>query len=101
MSELIVTVRFTGDPSRSDAVLRENPEIAHALERAAQAHNLMRSTRLVGDGTYMDVDEWNDPADREAFLAELRPVLQRWNELAGNTNMVSQTWRPARPEEAF
>lgn len=96
----IVTVHFVGDASRSDAILREDPELAGQLRDATTRCGLRRSTRLIGDGEYMEIDEWNRQEDREAFLAEMRPALIDWHERAGIT-MRSTTWRTARDDEVF
>jgi hypothetical protein len=99
MIRLVMTVRFEGDSARHDQVLRDEPELARAVADAARRHNLVRSTRLVGDGVFMDVDEWEREEDRDAFVAELGPLLRRWNELAGVTGMVSEKWRPGASGE--
>ncbi len=101
MIRLVMTVRFEGDSAASNRVLRDHPDLAELVEAAAVRHNLVRSTRLVGDGVYMDVDEWDREEDRDAFVAELRPHIVRWNELAGVVGMRSQKWRPAAPDEDF
>jgi hypothetical protein len=85
---------------RSDAVLREDPELAARVRDAAARHGLRRSTRLLGDGEYMEIDEWDRREDREAFLAEMRPALIEWHERAG-IRMSSTTWRGARDDEVF
>jgi hypothetical protein len=96
----IVTVHFVGDAARSDAILREDPELAGRLRDATTRFGLRRSTRLLGDGEYMEIDEWDRREDREAFLAEMRPALIAWLERAGVT-MHSTTWRTARDDEVF
>ncbi len=101
MITLVMTVRFEGESAASDQALRDHPDLAELVAAAAARHNLVRSTRLVGDGVYMDIDEWAHEADRDAFVAELRPHIARWNELAGVTGMRSEKWRPAAPDEDF
>ena len=49
----------------------------------------------------MDIDEWDTREDRDAFVAELRDVIVRWNALAGVSSMASELWRPATPDEDF
>jgi len=96
----IVTVHFIGDAARSDAILREDPELAGRLRDATTRFGLRRSTRLLGDGEYMEIDEWDRREDREAFLAEMRPALVDWLDRAGVT-MRSATWRTASDDEVF
>jgi hypothetical protein len=96
----IVTVHFVGDASRSDAVLRDDPALAARLRDATSRFGLRRSTRLIGDGEYMEIDEWDRQEDREAFLAEMRPALIDWLQRAGVT-MSSTTWRSAEADEVF
>jgi hypothetical protein len=96
----IVTVHFLGDASRSDAILRDDPGLAARLRDATSRFGLRRSTRLIGDGEYMEIDEWDRQEDREAFLAEMRPALIDWHERARIT-MRSTTWRTARDDEVF
>jgi hypothetical protein len=93
---IIVTVCFAGEPERADAVLREHPSIAKAVEKAAVDHGLLSSRRYVRDGEFLEIDEWEREEDRDAFLADVGPYLQRWNELAGITDMQSTVWRPVR-----
>jgi hypothetical protein len=97
---LVVTVRFHGEAARHDQVLRDHPDLARAIAEATERHHLVRSTRLVGDGVFMDIDEWEREEHRDAFVAEMRPWLLRWNDLAGVTGMVSETWRPGEPGPA-
>lgn len=92
---LVMTVRFEGDSARHDQVLLDHPELARAIAEAAERYGLVRSTRLIGEGVFMDIDEWEREDDRDAFVAELRPLLEHWNDLAGVTSMVSEKWRPA------
>lgn len=96
----IVTVHFTGEASRADAILRQDPELAARLSDATSRFGLRRSTRLLGDGEYMEIDEWDRREDREAFLAEMRPALIGWLQRAG-VRMSSTTWRSADDEEVF
>jgi hypothetical protein len=97
----IVTVRFKGDPERANRVLREDPELDEAVRQGIFAHGCVRTTRLVGDGEFLDIDEWTSEADRDAFVAAAGPQLKRWNELAGIRSIESKTWRIALPEEDF
>jgi quinol monooxygenase YgiN len=94
---VIVTVRFTGDPERADAVLREHPNIADAVRKAAADHGLIRSTRYVRDGEFLEIDEWEREEDRNGFLADAGPYLKRWNEFAGISDMQSTVWHLAQP----
>jgi hypothetical protein len=94
---IIVTVRFTGDPERADAVLREHPAIADAVRKAAAAHGLVKTTRYRREGEFLEIDEWEREEDRNAFLAEVGAHLTRWNELAEISDMESTVWHPARP----
>jgi hypothetical protein len=95
---IIVTVQFTGDSDCADAVLRDHPDLAQTVRAAAEKHGMIRSTRYIGDdGEFMDIDEWESLEDRNAFLAEVRPHLVRWNELAGVSGMVSKVWRLGPP----
>jgi hypothetical protein len=96
----IVTVHFVGDAKRSDAVLRDDPALAARLRDATTRFGLRRSTRLIGDGEYMEIDEWDRQEDREAFLAEMRPALVDWLQRAG-VRMSSTTWRSAADDEVF
>jgi hypothetical protein len=96
----IVTVHFVGDASRADAILREDPSLAAGLRDATSRFGLRRSTRLLGDGEYMEIDEWERREDRDAFLAAMRPSLIDWLERAG-VRMTSTTWRTAADNEVF
>lgn len=96
----IVTVHFVGDASRSDAILRDDPDLAAGVRDAASRHGLRRSTRLLGEGEYLEIDEWDRQEDREAFLTEMRPRLVEWHERAG-IRMRSTPWRSARDDEVF
>lgn len=96
-----VIVRFKGDAKRAHAALREDPELEKNVKQGIFDHGMIRTTRLIGDGEFIDIDEWKSEADRDAFVAEMLPELKRWNELAGITNMESTTWRTPLPEEDF
>jgi hypothetical protein len=95
----IVTVRFAGEARRARAVLREHPDLERAIREGIRDHGLVRSTLLVADEEYLDIDEWRHRADRDAFIAAMGPHLQRWSELADVTQLESRLWRPARPAE--
>jgi hypothetical protein len=97
----VVTVLFEGDPKRANSVLRENPELDEAVRKGIFEHGCVRTTRLIGDGEFLDIDEWRSEEDRDAFVAAAGPQLKRWTELAGITSIESKTWRVALPEEDF
>jgi hypothetical protein len=97
----IVTVRFEGDPRRANQVLREDPELDLAVRQGIFEHGCVRTTRLIGDGEFFDIDEWKSEADRDAFVAVAGPQLKRWNELAGIRSVETKTWRGAAPDEDF
>lgn len=97
-----VIVRFKGDPKRAHAALREDADLEKNVKDGIFKYGMVRTTRLIGDGEFIDIDEWKNEADRDAFVAEMGPELKRWNEVAGITNMESTTWRPpANAEEDF
>jgi hypothetical protein len=97
----VVTVRFEGDPKRANRVLREDSELELAVRKGMFEHGCVRTTRLIGDGEFLDIDEWRSEADRDAFVAAAGPQLKRWNELAGIRSLETKTWRAALPEEDF
>lgn len=97
----IVTVRFAGDARRAQEVLRAHPDLERAIREGTRHHGLIRSTQLVGDGEYLDIDEWPDRAHRDAFVTALAPQLNRWSELAGVTHIESRLWRPTVPGKEF
>lgn len=96
-----VIVRFKGDPKRANAALREDADLEKNVKDGIFRHGMVRTTRLIGDGEFLDIDEWKSEADRDAFVAEMGPELRRWNEVAGITNMESTVWRAPEPEEDF
>lgn len=96
-----VTVHFKGDPKRAHDALREDPELAKNIRKGIFDYGLIRTTRLIGDGEYFDIDEWKSEEDRDAFVAAMGPELQRWNEIVGVTSMEAKTWRSPLPEEDF
>lgn len=98
-SGCIVTVRFAGEARRAHAVLREHPELERAIREGIRHHGLVRSTRLVADDEYLDIDEWRHRDDRDAFIAAMAPHIHRWSELADVTHLESRLWRPARVGE--
>jgi hypothetical protein len=96
-----VLVRFKGDPKRANATLREDPDLAKNIHKGIFDYGLISTTRLIGDGEYLDIDEWKSEADRDAFVEAMRPELQRWNELVGAEVTETTTWRSPLPEEDF
>lgn len=96
-----VIVQFKGDPKRANAALREDPELAKNIREGVFEYGMVNTTRLIGDGEFIDIDEWNSEADRNAFVAAMGPELKRWNEVVGVTDVKSTTWRSPRPEEDF
>lgn len=96
-----VLVRFKGDPERANAVLREDSELEKNIHKGIFDYGMVRTTRLIGDGEYLDVDEWESEEDRDRFVAEQGPELKRWTELVGAEMTETTTWRSPRPEEDF
>lgn len=96
-----VTVRFKADPQVAHRVLRENPDLEVAILEGIYKHGLVRCARLVGDGQFLDIDEWPSEKERDAFVAAVGPALRKWNELMGNPETETQVWRSAEPDETF
>jgi hypothetical protein len=96
-----VTVRFKADPRVAYRVLRENPDLEAAILKGIYEHGLIRCTRLVADGEFLDIDEWPSEKERDAFVAAAGPALRKWNELMGNPETETHAWRSAEPDEAF
>jgi hypothetical protein len=96
-----VSVRFKADPKLAHDALRENPDLEQAILKGIYEHGLIRCERLVGDGEFLDIDEWPSEANRDAFVAAAAPALRRWNELMGNPETETHTWNSATEAEVF
>jgi hypothetical protein len=96
-----VSVRFKADPTIANQVLRENPDLKTAILDGIYEHGLIRCTRLVGDGEFLDIDEWPSERERDAFVAATGAELKRWNELMGNPETETRTWRSPEHHEDF
>jgi len=97
----VVTVRFVGDPKKAHRALREDPELDRDIRQGIKQYGMIRCTRLVGDGQFIDIDEWPSEKERDAFVRDMAPQLRRWNELMGWPESETLTWRPAEPDEDF
>src|SRR2546423_12348987 len=97
----IVTIRFKGDARKAHQVLRDDPELFEAVHKGIYDHGLVRCWRYVGDGEFLDVDEWPSEKERDAFVAAAQPQLAEWVKLAGITAEETRTWRTAAEDEVF
>jgi hypothetical protein len=97
----VVTIRFKGDPKKAHQVLRDNPELYDAVHEGIYKHGLVRCWRYVSDGEFLDVDEWESEADRDAFNAAHGAQIKEWVRLAGITPEETKTWRTADEDEVF
>lgn len=97
----MVTIRFKGDPKKAHQVLRENPELFEAVHKGIWDAGLVRCWRYVGDGEFLDVDEWPSEDERDAFVAAAGPQISEWVKLAGITAEETKTWRTANEDEVF
>jgi hypothetical protein len=96
-----VSVRFKADPKLAHDVLRENPDLEQAVLKGIYEHGLVGCQRLVGDGEFIDIDEWPSETERDAFVAAAGPALKKWNELMGYPETETHTWRSATEDEIF
>lgn len=96
-----VLVQFKGDPKRANAALREDADLDENIRKGIFDHGLIRTTRLIGEDGYLDIDEWESEADRDAFVAAKGSELARWNEIVGVESMEATTWRSPEPDEDF
>jgi hypothetical protein len=97
----IVTIRFKGDPKRAHQVLRDNPRLYEAVHDGIYKHGLVRCWRYVGDGEFLDVDEWPSEAERIAFNEEHGEGIAEWVRLSGIVAEDVRTWRTADADEVF
>lgn len=96
-----VTVRFKADPKVAHDALRNDPELERVLLKGIYEAGLIRCTRLIGDGEFLDIDEWPSEKERDAFVASAGPALKTWNELMGNPETVIETWSSADDDNGF
>lgn len=97
----IVTIRFKGDPKKAHQVLRDNPELYKAVHDGIYEHGLVRCWRYVGDGEFLDVDEWPSEAERNSFMEAHRDDIAEWVRLSEITALDTWTWRTADEDEVF
>jgi hypothetical protein len=96
-----VSVRFKADATVAHQALRDNPDLREAILEGIFEHGLIRCTRIVGDGEFLDIDEWPSEKERDSFVAAAGPALRKWNELMGNPETETRTWRSAEAGEGF
>jgi hypothetical protein len=96
-----VSVRFNADPKVAHDALRQNPDLEQAILKGIYEHGLIGCQRLVGDGEFLDIDEWPGQTERDAFVAAAGSALKKWNQLMGNPETETHTWRSATEDEAF
>lgn len=97
----IVTIRFKGDPKKANQVLRDNPHLYEAVHEGIYKHGLVQCWRYVGDGDFLDVDEWPSEAERNSFMEAHREDIAEWVRLSGITAEETRTWRTAGDDEVF
>jgi hypothetical protein len=100
-ARFIVMIRFAGDPKKAKQVLDEDSRLNEAVRQGIYKHGMIRCRRLVGDGEFVDIDEWGSEEDRNAFVAAAGPDLAEWTSRAGITAQETHVWRPAAPDEVF
>jgi hypothetical protein len=97
-----VIVRISGDPKREYEALRQNPELARELAEAFKRAGEIRHWRLVGDGEFLDIHEWESPEARARFWQESGHLLKQLGELTGDNKQIDATvWREPEPDEGF
>jgi hypothetical protein len=98
-TRFVVTIHFEGSAARASAVLHERPDLAAAIQAAARRHHLVQATRLVGDGQFLEIDEWRREEDRDAFVEDAGGDLAQWAHLAGMRKVATHLWRPSHDGE--
>jgi hypothetical protein len=53
----------------------------------------------VGEGEFIDIDEWRRESDRDAFVVDAGPQLREWLELGGAKKLETGLWRPSEKGE--
>jgi hypothetical protein len=91
---IVVTVRFAGDPERMRAFNTERSATYAAIREIGRKHGMIGHRQLYRDGEILDIDEWETPEGRQAFLAEAAPLLQELAEFVGGT-WQSTVWESA------
>ncbi len=61
----------------------------------------MQCWRYVGDGEFIDIDEWPSEAERIAFNEEHSEDIAEWVRLSGIVAEDVRTWRTADEDEVF
>ncbi len=91
---IVVTVRFTGDPDRMRAFNAERRETYDAIRELGRKHGMIGHRQLYREGEILDIDEWESPEGRQAFLEEAAPLLGQLSEFVGGS-WQSTVWTPA------
>jgi hypothetical protein len=90
---LLVTVRFPVDIAVDDRLNRDHPETLEALKDVVKRHPPISHRRFVGDGSFLDLEEWESQEALDAFLAEARPIISERSRLRGAA-AEEATWFP-------
>lgn len=92
---ILVTVRIPdADPDRVRRVSAENPELGRELKELLDKHGNISHRRYFANGEILDIDEWEDEAGFQAFLAEAGPIIQKFVELRGTGQPRDTLWHP-------
>ncbi|HKD94370.1 MAG TPA: hypothetical protein VKB43_06630 [Gaiellaceae bacterium] len=66
---VIMTLRFTGDPSKLEQIAQENPDLIRGISQRAQERGVIGHRFYASGDQIMVVDEWPNPESFQEFFA--------------------------------
>ena len=92
---ILVTVHIAATIESAREVDKDHPELREQIMALAKKHRMLAHRRFHRDGEILDLDEWENADDFNAFLAEARPIIDELAQLRGSDAPVDEIWQPA------
>ena len=91
---VIMTLKFSGDPSRFESTAKEESERLSRILEVAKSHGVIAHRWYTDGDGFMAVDEWPDAASFQAFFDAAGDEIGPLMEAAGVTAEPELTfWR--------
>jgi len=89
---VIMTMRFTGDPAKLEAVAAERHDELTAIVGRAKEAGVIAHRFYGGDGKVMIVDEWPDAESFQRFFEQERPHIEPLMQAVATSEPEIEFW---------
>lgn len=89
---ILALVRIPGDYATAKKVMESRPDLVAEIMEHADRYGGKIIGHLVGDDTFVSMDEWPSREAYAGYKVDARDAIQRWNRELGIEHLTDAIW---------